>query len=679
MSTKRSSPSLSKLRNSAEAELARAPLAEQAGRTAQELLHELQAQRLALEMQNETLRQTQAALEEARDRYIDLYDVAPLGFLTVDNAGLIAEINLTAAKLLGDARGKWVNQNFAPLVATGDRERWRGFLAHALSHDGKQSCELRLQRSDGTLLDAHLDCVSNSGEAVAPVLRISLTDITESKRLALTMSQREHYQRALLDNFPFMVWLKDGNGRYLAVNRPFAEAYGHSSIDEIVGKSDLDLWPRDLAESYRADDQAILTSGKPRIIEEPAEFGGQRIWVETYKSPVTLDGLAIGTVGFATDITERKRAMVELQSSEERLNLAKKAANLAIFDRDIPSGDYHWDERARAIWGIGPNESVSFDTFLGGVHPDDRAQVQAALNSALDPRGTGEYSTAYRVINRADGSVRQVAANGQVYFKDGHAIRIVGTLKDITAQKKLEQEVREARSEMAELIRQQVASHTASAIAHELNQPLVSISAYSEAALRMLRGGTKSPEKLERALEGAMQQAQRAGRTLHQLLDFLHKGETAAEPVDLNEVVGESLEIAREDGHGGFHPVLDLEAGLPPVMANRLQVQKVLVNLLLNSVEAMRSSGVPADTITITVRSLTGSNLAQVTLRDSGPGLDVDTAQRIFEPFFTTKPDGIGLGLAISRALVEAHGGQLWVDPELSPGATFHFTLPFAP
>jgi len=268
--------------------------------------------------------------------------------------------------------------------------------------------------------------------------------------------------------------------------------------------------------------------------------------------------------------------------------------------------------------------------------------------------------------------------SGQVSFEDGRAIRILGTLKDISAQKKLEQEVQERRSEMELLIRQQVAAHTAAAIAHELNQPLVSISAYSEAALRMLRGGTKSPEKLARALEGAMEQAQRAGRTLHELLDFLHKGEAAVEAIDLNKVVGEALAIAMESGYGGFRPVLELERDLPIVLANRLQVQKILVNLLPNSVEAMRQAATPTDAIAVTLRTMADGNMAQVTVQDSGPGLDTDTAKRIFEPFFTTKPQGIGLGLAISRALIEAHGGKLWVDPEAGPGATFHFTLPFA-
>ncbi|SPE20776.1 PAS/PAC sensor signal transduction histidine kinase (fragment) [Burkholderiales bacterium] len=206
---------------------------------------------------------------------------------------------------------------------------------------------------------------------------------------------------------------------------------------------------------------------------------------------------------------------------------------------------------------------------------------------------------------------------------------------------------------------------------------MVSISAYSEAALRILRNKTRQREKLARALEGAVEQAQRAGRTLHELLAFLHKAEAPSEPVDLNGVVRDAIAIAEESGYGGFRPIVDLQRDLRPVLANRLQIQKVLLNLLHNGVEAMRLARVPTPAVTIKVQTMTDRDMAQVTVQDSGPGIDAKMAQRIFEPFFTTKSDGIGLGLAISRALVEAHGGQLWADLDAGPGATFHFTLPF--
>lgn len=545
-------------RANAEAELVHAPQDEAPARPADELLHELQVHQVERERLIEELRRAYAALKESRDRYVDLYEFAPVGYLTISDTGLISEINLAGAALLGEDREKLLQRRFARFLAHGDQDKWHRYFQQATRNREKQSCELSFQSGK---VRASVNCHPAADNAAKPLLRMTLTDITELDRATTAL----------------------------------------------------------------------------------------------------------------------------LRSREDRLGLAKKAAGLGIYVRDIASGTIEWDERAREIWGVGPDEPISYQTFMTGIHPDDRAAAQAAINRALEPRGSAlgssdsvEYNAEYRVVNRNDGRVRNISAYGRVYFENGRAIRSVGVMRDVSRMKQLEKEAQERRSEMEHLIKQQVAAQTASAIAHELNQPLVSISAYSEAALHMLRNGARNPEKLARALEGAMEQAQRAGQTLHELLDFLHKGDSEMEPVDLNEVVHEALAVASESGYSEFRPVVELEHGLPPVLGNRLQLQKVLVNLLHNSVDAMRGAGVPTAAITITVRTAAGRNMAQVTVQDSGPGLDAETAQRIFEPFFTTKPKGVGLGLAISRALVEAHGGQLWVDLENAPGATFHFTLPFA-
>lgn len=541
---------------------------------------------------------------------------------------------------------------FGRVVRTGEPARWEHYLA-ALD----KWCSFVVYRPA-------------AGEFVAVIENITERKRAEEelRKLSLAVAQS-----------PVSIVITDLRARIQYVNPAFSLASGYAAAEVLGQNSRLLKSGRTPPETYE-ELWATLVAGKVWH----GEFINRRKDGADYREAATISPLRLAGgevthyVAVKADITELKRAMSELRTSEDRLRLAKSAAGLGVYDRDIAGGTLEWDERTRELWGIGPDEPISYATFMMGVHPDDREATQAAIDRALDPLGTGEYSAEYRVISRADGSLRQVAANGRSFFEGGRAVRFVGTLKDISEQKRLEKELQERRSEMELLVNQQVAAQTAAAIAHELNQPLVSISAYSEAALRMLRGGTKSPEKLEHALQGAVEQAQRAGRTLHELLNFLHKGKAAAEPVDLNLVVREALVIAEESGYGGFRPVIELERDLPPVLANRLQVQKILVTLLHNGVEAAREAGVPTSTIKITVRTTTGKSMAEVTVQDNGPGLDAATARRIFEPFYTTKPEGIGLGLAISRALIEAHGGQLWADPEAGPGATFRFTLPFA-
>ena len=194
-----------------------------------------------------------------------------------------------------------------------------------------------------------------------------------------------------------------------------------------------------------------------------------------------------------------------------------------------------------------------------------------------------------------------------------------------------------------------------------------------------MQASTHYPDNLKHALEGCVAQANRAGRSLHELLNFLQKSDLVTEKFDLNEAIKEALNHVRGSGYLEFRPSIQLEKNLPKVLANRIQVQKILINLLTNALEAMRGATIKNSVIKVSVRTSAISNMAHVSLQDKGPGLDAETAKRIFDPFFTTKKTGIGMGLAISRALTEANGGELWLDPSTDIGATFHLTLPFAP
>ena len=405
---------------------------------------------------------------------------------------------------------------------------------------------------------------------------------------------------------------------------------------------------------------------------------GNEIAVDIGLSPIQVDDMLYTLVTFyAPD--RRRLAEESFKLSEERLQLAKQAVGLGLFDFDSNQNVLNWDEKMCELWGAESEASlVPFERFITAIHPEDRAARQTALDNAINPEGNGEYRAEYRVINPTNQVVRWVSAVGRMHFEDGVATRLVGVAHDITEQKILEKKLQKQRYETESISQQMVAAHTASAIAHELNQPLAAISAYSEVALHALQAGTHYPDNLKRALEGCVEQAQRAGASLHELLAFLQKRDLVTERFDLNDVVKEALNITKGNGYGEFYPMLELEQYLPEVLGNRIQALKILVNLLRNAVEAMRGAGLKSSAITIIVRTNIATNMAHVTVQDNGPGLDHDIAKRIFEPFFTTKPTGIGMGLAISRALTEANGGQLWLDSNTKVGATFHFTLPFS-
>jgi two-component system, LuxR family, sensor kinase FixL len=405
---------------------------------------------------------------------------------------------------------------------------------------------------------------------------------------------------------------------------------------------------------------------------------GKEIAVDIGLSPIQTQKQLFTLITFYV-AEKRYQAEQALRISEERLRLAKQAAGLGVFDFDSKHDVIHWDERMREIWGGDSSESISYEKFIDAIHPNDREARQAALERATDPAGNGEFNLEYRVINPKDKKEHWVATTGRMHFEEGYATRLIGVARDVTDRKIHEKKLQDERSETENIFKQQVAARTASAIAHELNQPLGAISAYSEVALHVLQSGHIDQDKLKRALEGCVLQAQRAGRSLHELMAFLQKGELVTEKLDINKIVKEAVDITRGNGFGDFHTLLNLDPDMPAVLGNRVQVQKVLENLLRNAVEAMRNANIPYSAITITARTNKDFNMAHVIVQDSGPGLDAETAKRVFEPFFTTKPTGIGMGLAISRALIEANGGQLWFEPKANTGATFHFTLPFAP
>jgi two-component system sensor kinase FixL len=287
--------------------------------------------------------------------------------------------------------------------------------------------------------------------------------------------------------------------------------------------------------------------------------------------------------------------------------------------------------------------------------------------------GSDLFETRHRT---KEGEIWPVEVNAAYWAAAGG--RFFAFLRDLGERKRTETEMQDLRDEMERLTRFQVASQTAAAIAHELNQPLNAVTSYAEAALRLLNSGNPQPGKLRHAVENSAQQAQRAGNVVRELLTFLNQGEVQTEPVDLNEVVSRTLAQIQANAPRAFHCQVKLEPELAQVNANRVQVEKVLANLIQNGIEAMQEAGIKPQRINITVRTHAEGEMAQVTVRDSGPGIDAHTLHRIFDPFFSTKPKGLGMGLAISRAMIEAQGGQLWFEPRPETGAIFHFTLPCA-
>jgi two-component system sensor kinase FixL len=254
----------------------------------------------------------------------------------------------------------------------------------------------------------------------------------------------------------------------------------------------------------------------------------------------------------------------------------------------------------------------------------------------------------------------------------------LASIHDITPRKTRERDVLGRRREMESMQKQHVASQTAAVIAHELNQPLLAIASYSKSALMMLESSRPDPERLRQAISGCERQAQRAGQSIREMLRFLNMNEFPSETFDLAQELKVALDTACAEHPGSVETRLQVQSDLPQVCANRTHVHKALLNLMHNGIEAMQESAVSHPTLIVRAEAQKGKPFALVSISDNGPGLSSENLKSLFDPFFTTKSSGIGMGLSVSRSLVEANGGQLWAESREGPGAIFHLTVPFA-
>jgi len=390
-------------------------------------------------------------------------------------------------------------------------------------------------------------------------------------------------------------------------------------------------------------------------------------------------GAPIGLATVSRDITVRKVAENAHRKISQHLKLAVEAAAAALWDHDLSTGAVYFSLEWKRQIGYLPDElSNHWEEWEKRLHPDDREHVLAMTRDCLEER-LPTYELEYRLRHK-NGSYRWIHTRGALlYDSKGQPCRLLGLNLDITRYKKAV-ELNERRKKMDEATRHQIAIQTAAAFVHEINQPLMAVASYTDIALHLVEEvGNPSPEKLAHVLNKSSEQVERAGQIIRQLMNMLQKNEIISEPVALDIVAHGACDILRAESNlGDFNIELCLAPHLPPVQANTLQVEKVFVNLLRNGLDAMQGAGMTSGTLTITTGVADDNKaMARVTVHDSGKGVDPDKLSAIFQPFVSTKSKGLGMGLAISRALIEAHGGKLWAEQSNDSGLFFHINLPF--
>ena len=377
-----------------------------------------------------------------------------------------------------------------------------------------------------------------------------------------------------------------------------------------------------------------------------------------------------------SEIAERKNAEAALLSSEAQLKQAQAVAHLGSYEVDVLTGHTRWSDEVFRILGLDPARgSLSRQDFIERiVHPEDREYAIQRYDQAVQEGKV--YDLECRVI-RPDGSVRFVQSMGEpIRNTDGAVVRLVGALLDITERKQAEENLREAQAELAHVTRVATLGEMTASIAHEINQPLAAVVNNASACMRWLAGPTPNLEEARHSAALITADGHRAGEIISRIRALALKAPPRKDWVNINETILEVIALARSEVHRNRASLqTQLSSDVPLILGDRIQLQQVILNLIINAVEAM--SGISEGPRELQI--LTGKDELQgvlVTVRDSGPGLDPDSLDHLFAAFYTTKPQGMGMGLAISRSIIEAHGGQLWATSNDGAGATFQFTLP---
>jgi PAS domain S-box-containing protein len=379
--------------------------------------------------------------------------------------------------------------------------------------------------------------------------------------------------------------------------------------------------------------------------------------------------------GTVQDITDRKRAEEALRCSEAYLLEAQRLTHTGSWAWSPVTGDIrYWSEECYRVLGFDPAGSPPrFETFFQRIHPDDQPGFRELIQTAI--REKAEWEADYRIVH-PDGPVRDIHVVGHpVLSTSGHLLEFVGTVIDVTERKRAEQErerLRQLEADLAHTNRVSTLGEMAASLAHEIKQPIAAAITSANSCIEWL---AHEPPNLDRARAAATRidkYGNRAAEIIDRIRSFYRKSPPQRELVDVNGIIQEMLTLLK--GEANRYSVAmhtELAAELPKIMADRVQLQQVFMNLMVNGIEAMKDSGGE-----LTVKSQLQDGQLQFSFSDTGPGLPAGSVDQIFSAFFTTKPQGSGMGLAISRSIVESHGGRLWAMANGRQGAIFYLTLP---
>jgi PAS domain S-box-containing protein len=499
-------------------------------------------------------------------------------------------------------------------------------------------------------------------------------DIDEQKKAEEALRRSDNQFRTAIGTIPTLVWAARPDGSAEFFNRRWLDYTGLTEDDARDWGWVAAIHPDDsisLGDTWRT----IIASGEPAEAEARLRRSdGEYRWFLFRAAPLRDEaGEIVKWYGTNTDIEERRQAEQRTQEAERQLRAVIDTVPMIVWSA-LPDGtnDFH-NQRLLSYTGFSPEQAQDMG-WKEMIHPDD---VHRHGETWIRSVKTGNSFECESRLRRGDGVYRWFLARAEPMRDEaGQIVKWYGTNVDIDDRKRAEQEnakLRQLEADLARVNRVSMMGELAASLAHEIKQPIAAATMNTSTCLRWLENEPPRIEDARRKVSAIANDMKRATDIIDRNHSLYRRESSQREPIDLNEVIRHMIALLRDTADRNSILIrTELDPKVAMTAADRVQVQQVLMNLMLNGIEAMKES---SGTLTIASKQ-SDDNQLMVSVSDSGVGLPVEGAERVFETLFTTKPDGTGIGLPLSRRIIESHGGRIWASANTPRGAVFHFTVP---
>jgi len=499
-----------------------------------------------------------------------------------------------------------------------------------------------------------------------------LTDIDDHKRAKEALQSNERNLSLMINAIPALIHSARPDGYIDFLNKGWLDFLG-LTLEEVVGWGWTKTFHPDDVDQSVAKWRAALASGEPFEAEARTRRtdGEYRTLLHRTAPLRNQHGNIVRWYGTSFDIEDRKRAEAQVEQAYLRLAEAQRLSKTGSFITDLLADDHDWSEEAFRIFEFDPSTKVTVQMIRDIVHPEDLPTFDAVIARGM----TGaDVDFVFRIVPQ--GAVKQIRGMARLMAKIGGRPLFIGALQDVTESKVAEEALDRARSELAHVARVTTLNALTASIAHEINQPLSGIITNASTCLRMLNGAPPNVDGARETARRTLRDGNRASDVITRLRALFSKKEFTLESLDLNEATREVIALSLSDLQRN-RVILrsELAEDLPPVIGDRVQLQQVTLNLLRNASDSMVAvEDRPRQLLIRTRRE--GDDRVRLSVQDAGTGVNPQDFERLFEAFYTTKTGGMGIGLSVSRSIIERHHGRLWAEPNDGPGVTFSFSIP---